>query len=261
MIDSCFISIKPWFASLQDALFPNKCLGCGELFQRERVRQSDAVDLSQSLSLYFCESCRRKWTAVSSPLCRRCGVPFKSREGEDHFCGRCIENNGAFTMARAVGVYDQSLRTAIQTLKFKAGVQLAKPLGRMLHQTFQRYWSPGKIDLIAPIPLHRRRFRQRGFNQAYLLIARWPGAGGEKIVRDLLVRQRATPPQTGLDRRQRRINIRNAFAVRRPGQSAGKRVLLVDDVLTTGATAEACAKVLLKDGASRVDVLTLARAL
>ena len=164
-------------------------------------------------------------------------------------------------MARAVGVYDQSLRTAIQALKFKAGVQLAKPLGCMLYQTFRRYWSPGEIDLIAPIPLHRRRFRQRGFNQAYLLIANWPMRGETEIVRDLLVRQRATPPQTGLDRRQRRINIKNAFAVRRSGQSAGKRVLLVDDVLTTGATAEACARVLLKDGARQVDVLTLARAL
>ena len=80
-------------------------------------------------------------------------------------------------------------------------------------------------------------------------------------MRDLLVRHRETMPQTGLDRRRRRANIRNAFSIRRPGESAGKRVLLVDDVLTTGATADACARTLLRDGASRVDVLTLARAL
>jgi ComF family protein len=160
-----------------------------------------------------------------------------------------------------VGIYDQSLRRAIHALKFDAMVSLAPPLGHQLVRAFRAHWPDGDIDLIAPVPLHRRRLRQRGFNQAFLLIAGWPVSGAVPIVRDLLVRLRATRPQTGLDRRQRRVNIKNAVAVRRPGQSTGRRVLLVDDVLTTGATADACARMLLRDGASRVDVLTLARAL
>ena len=140
-------------------------------------------------------------------------------------------------------------------------MSLAIPLGRLLFDTFRHYWTAGDIDVVAPVPLHRQRFRQRGFNQAYLLVRRWALPEDTVVIRDLLVRIRATAPQTGLDRQQRRINIRKAFSVNRHGQSAGKRVLLVDDVLTTGATADACTDALIRDGATRVDVLTLARAL
>jgi ComF family protein len=255
------IRFQRWLTSLAEALFPGKCVGCGHLFHQSMAGWSDAADFTAALAPYFCPHCRRQWTALASPLCRRCGMVFKSREGEDHLCGRCLDRPGAFAKARAAGVYDQSLRCAIQALKFNSMVQLADPLGRQLFNTFRQYWSIGDIDLIAPVPLHQQRFRRRGFNQAYLLIAGWRLSGETVIVRDLLVRHRATTPQAGLDRRQRRSNIKNAFAVRHPGQSTGRRVLLVDDVLTTGATADACARALLRDGAARVDVLTLARAL
>lgn len=247
-----------WLASVADAVFPGKCLGCGQLFQAPVPRP--AVDLTAALARHFCPDCRRRWTAVASPLCPRCGIRFTSREGGDHLCGRCLEQPPVFAKARAVGIYDQSLRRAIHALKFDAMVSLAPPLGHQLVRAFRAHWPDGDIDLIAPVPLHRRRLRQRGFNQAFLLIAGWPVAGEVSIMRDLLVRHRETCPQTGLDRGQRRINIKNAIAMRRPGQSTGRRVLLVDDVLTTGATADACAHVLLRDGATRVDVLTLARA-
>jgi len=194
-------------------------------------------------------------------LCSRCGLVFKSRQGEDHLCGRCLDRPGAFSRARAAGIYDQSLRMAIHALKFKGWVGLAGPLGGLLLDTFRRYWASGDIDVVAPVPLHRRRFHRRGFNQAHLLVRRWRLPGETVVVRDLLVRTRATAPQTGLDRRQRRTNLENAFSVSRPGQITGKRVLLVDDVLTTGATVNACATALIRDGAGRVDVLTLARAL
>jgi ComF family protein len=186
---------------------------------------------------------------VASPLCSRCGLVFKSREGEDHLCGRCLDRPGAFTRARAAGIYDNALKVAIHALKFKNQVNLAIPLGALLFETFRHYWTAGDIDVVAPVPLHRHRFRQRGFNQAYLLVRRWALPAETVVIRDLLVRTRATAPQTGLDRQQRRINIKNAFSVNRRGQSAGKRVLLVDDVLTTGATAEACADALIRDGA------------
>lgn len=174
-------------------------------------------------------------------------------------CGSCLTEPPLYHKARSVGVYDQSLRTAIHTLKYSGRVHLADPLGRLLFDCFQRHWPDDGMDLIAPVPLHRRRFRRRGFNQAYLLIRKWGRRTPVPIVRDLLVRTRPTANQTGLDKRQRRANTSRAFAMRRPGQSNGHRVLLVDDVLTTGATADACARVLLRDGARRVDLLTLAR--
>lgn len=255
--------VKLPLAAIANALFPARCLGCGQLFHRHARTEGDGNQKppdGRTLTDYFCPACSGRWTAVTSPLCSRCGMVFKSRVGPDHFCGRCLERTGGFTRARAAGVYDGTLRIAIHALKFRGHTRLAGPLGRMLFATYRRYWSAGDIDLIAPVPLHRRRFRRRGFNQAFLLLKTWRLPGEPVVVRDLLTRNRATPPQTGLDRRQRRSNIKNAFRVSRIGESDGKRVLLVDDVLTTGATAEACAAVLLKDGAKQVDVLTLARA-
>ncbi|MCB2146945.1 MAG: ComF family protein [Deltaproteobacteria bacterium] len=249
--------------SMADALFPAKCLGCGRLFQQDAGTPPTGHPngFSAAMAAHFCPPCRDTWVAVASPLCSRCGLVFKSREGEDHLCGRCLDRPGAFTRARAAGVYANALQSAIHALKFKSQVSLAGPLGALLFDTFRHHWTDGDIDVVAPVPLHRHRFRRRGFNQAYLLVRRWALPDAILVVRDLLVRTRATAPQTGLDRKQRQINIRNAFSVSRPGQSTGKRVLLVDDVLTTGATADACAAALIRDGARRVDVLTLARAL
>jgi ComF family protein len=263
------VAVRRVLHCLGDALFPGTCLACGRLFHRGAAAPEPAdgpggirdTGFAPGTSLYFCPTCRAQWTPVASPLCSRCGLVFKSREGEDHLCGRCLDRPGSFARARAAGIYDQSLRRAVHELKFRAAVGLAAPLGALLFNAYRTHWKAGDIDVVAPVPLHRRRFRQRGFNQAWLLVKNWPLSGGTELIHDLLVRTRETSPQTGLDRRQRRGNIKNAISVRRPGQVSGKRVLLVDDVLTTGATADACAHALVRDGAGRVDVLTLARAL
>ena len=250
-------------------LLPTTCLGCKRPFQPNHEFMPSAnpagVELASALQNAiagaFCPRCRERCTVVASPLCTRCGLVFKSRTGHDHLCGRCLERDGNVTRARAAGIYDRSLRTAIHALKFKGQVTLARPLGALLWQAYRHHWPNGDIDLVAPVPLYRRRMRQRGFNQAYLLVRDWRLPAGTVIDRELLARTRDTQPQTGLDRRQRQSNIKNAFAVNHRGPLAGRRVLLVDDVLTTGATAEACAAVLMRSGAARVDVLTLARAL
>jgi ComF family protein len=222
---------------------------------------SAPLNFADAMDRYFCPDCRDQWTEVKSPLCSRCGAVFNSREGEDHLCGRCLERPGAFTKARSLGIYDQSLRIAIHALKFKEHSAIAKPLGEILFHVFHRHWAADGIEVVSPVPLHRRRFKERGFNQAQLLIRKWPLPDKMSLVRDLLVRTRATAPQTGLNRKQRKTNIKHAFAVKKPGLSKGKRILLVDDVLTTGETADACAHTLLRDGARQVDVLTLARAM
>ena len=133
-------------------------------------------------------------------------------------------------------------------------MQVAKPLGQILFNALTRFFSEKKIDFAVPVPLHPRKFRTRGFNQAYLLMHKWPD-----IAKSKFPWSRNTKPQTGLDRKKRLSNIKGAFHLKDPSKIIGKSILIVDDVMTTGATVNECAKVLMKGGAKEVNVLTLAR--
>ena len=194
--------------------------------------------------------------AAESPLCTCCGLIFKGREGKDHLCGDCLASERPFGMARAAGVYDQSLMAVIHAYKYDGRVILAEPLSKLLTAVYARHWQRRTVDIVLPVPLHPARLRKRGFNQAWLLVKSW----GDFVVRDLLQRTRRTPSQTGLERRERLRNVKGAFSIKDPASVENKHVLLVDDVYTTGATVQACARILNKCGAAQVDVLTVGRA-
>jgi len=217
---------------------------------------------------FLCPECFRELVPVESPLCRVCGEMFVGREGEDHTCRRCIETPSYYERARAAGVYDTSLMRLIHSLKYREKIQLAKPLGMLLLGAFLRFWGTSDaVDMVVPVPLHRKRLKSRGFNQAWLLVRLWPvfarqldiNPGRVQIRKDVLARRRWTDPQTAMDRNRRMKNMADAFYVAKKTDIRGKRLLLIDDVLTTGATVNECAKVLVRSGARRVDVLTLAR--
>ena len=170
-------------------------------------------------------------------------------------------------------MYDGALMAIIHALKYKQKIQLAGPLGRLLFSAFIQYDEIQAVDYVIPIPLHVSRLKNRGFNQAFLLIREWPhlirtlhedGNGGNgqpsiTINHNCLIRKAKTISQTGLGKDQRAQNVKGAFRVMEPSRISGKRILLVDDVYTTGATAEECAKTLIASGADSVNVLTLAR--
>jgi ComF family protein len=235
----------------------------------EAYLATDRQKFEVLVSPFICANCSGTYMAVESPICSTCGIVFKSREGEDHDCGECLSAPKRFGIARSAGVYDKVLMAAIHCLKYKEKIQLARPLGMLLFVAFSRYWKKGNINLIVPIPLHSRKFRSRGFNPSFLLVKEWNFYikalyGGIPIIpvaEDVLVKKRWTEPQTGLGRKERLQNIKNAFDVSDSSKVKGKKILLVDDVYTTGATANECAKVLMRAGAACVDVLTLARAM
>jgi ComF family protein len=149
---------------------------------------------------------------------------------------------------------------AIHAFKYGKKVSLSRPLAALARQTFLQFWDTDTIDLLVPVPLHLERLRERGFNQTHLLIRRW--AKLDQIPFDGLVlsRTRWTEPQTALSRKERQENIKGAFAVENPEKIEGRRIVLVDDVYTTGSTVNECARVLMAAGAEFVDVLILARA-
>ncbi len=226
------------------------------------------IQVERLLSQYLCRDCIGGLVAVESPLCSCCGLPFESRHGIDHRCGDCSTSPKKFRIARAALVYEQIFTEVIHCYKYKGKIQLARPLGELLLTAFRLFWDTDSIDVVVPVPLHLKRLRNRGFNQVYLLIRNWQTFTGQvpldlnnlPIERDVLVRNVPTAPQTGLGRSQRAANIKGAFELVNEAKIIDKRILLVDDVYTTGATVDECARLLLHHGAAHVDVLSLARA-
>jgi ComF family protein len=226
--------------------FPQYCEGCGQ----------------SSGSYALCESCRALVTAPSSPLCTICGLPFGG-SGEDHLCGRCLSQRPHFAHARACTTYDRlaqqeaPVTRLLHRFKYTPDVTLAPTLGSLLASCS---FLPGPHNVVIPVPLHPQRLRWRGFNQALLLARSLGQHRSVRVEPFALKRTRSTPPQVGLNVRERHRNIAGAFAVRDPDAVRGLSVLLVDDVYTTGATVNECARVLRRAGARRVEVIVLARA-
>lgn len=239
--------MRLWHTVL-DLLYPPACCHCGT-----PTTDSD-----------FCDDCDARIRPPRPPLCPACGIPFHTRAGADHLCGCCLADAPAFGRARAATIYDASepadhpLKSVIQRYKYNRDVSLVAPLSRLLRRhcplDLLRY------DVIVPVPLHLSRLRWRGFNQALLLARRIARGQGVEVNPFLLERTRATQPQVELDEAERRRNVARAFHVADAAGVRGRRMLLVDDVYTTGSTVNECSRALLRAGAGGVDVLVLARA-
>jgi ComF family protein len=196
---------------------------------------------------------------LSDPLCARCGTPFEIAVDPEQMCGACLARPPAYRRARAALVYGDVSRELVLGLKYQGRRDGLETLSGWMAAAGRDLLD--EADLIVPVPLHYFRLVRRGFNQSGWLAAALSRSSGVRLSVDLLKRTRATPIQGGLSAEGRRRNVRGAFQVRgsRKKLVKGKRILLVDDVMTTGATAEACTAALKRAGAACVEVLTLAR--
>jgi ComF family protein len=239
--------MAPWWHSLVDFFFPPRCPSCAE-------------NLGENESHLICSSCFGQIKRVSHPMCPRCGVGFATDAGEDHFCSDCLLDRGHFTKARSLARYEGLLADLISRFKYMGASRLATPLSHLLADYTNGDFSFRDYSLIMPVPLHPRRLRQRGYNQSLLLARTVSRKHSIPLDYTSLRRIRPTQPQTELSGAQRQKNVHGAFAVHKKAAVAEKTILLIDDVFTTGATVEECARALLKSGSKRVDVLTLVRA-
>jgi ComF family protein len=236
------IWLKRLGLNLLEFFLPRLCLFCG-------------AGVGEEAAQAICPRCASEIEWVASPLCLCCGVVFPAKDGGDRLCGRCTTEPPPFARARAAALYDGPVAAAVK--RFKFGRQMAYlPLMQSWLQAPPCRELAAAADLVIPVPLHPRRLKTRGFNQAWLLAQAFPEA---PLAPEALVRRRHTVPQVGLNPKERRDNVQGAFAVPDPALVKGKNVLLVDDLYTTGATVKECARVLCRAGARRVEVLTVAR--
>lgn len=233
-----------WSTAL-NTLLPPRCLGTGEI-----------VDSPGMVSSTF-------WSElqfIEAPFCKTCGIPFSfGTLGDDMLCAACIESEPVFDTSRSAVVYNESSRKLV--LAFKYGDQL-----HAIHTFVPWMIRSGQqlidaADIILPVPLHHKRLRERRFNQSALLAQEIAKRAGKPYIPHILLRTRHTLPQQGLNARDRRENVHGAFTVNSDYADLlkGKNILLIDDVFTSGATLNECARILKAAKAAQVNVLTIAR--
>ena len=225
-----------------DLAIPPRCLSCGGLAEAQGS---------------LCSNCWDAITFLGPPACVRCGQPFDVDAGEAAICGRCLLDPPRYRRARAVFRYDGASKGLVLGFKHADRTGRAPYFARWMARAGADLLA--EADLIVPVPLHPWRLFLRKYNQSALLANGLADLSGVPCCPDALARVRHTPKQGAMGRRQRRANLHGAIRLKRADKVRGRHILLVDDVLTSGATVEECVRVLQSGGASAVDVITLAR--
>src|SRR5580692_3098801 len=226
-----------------DIALPTLCVACREPVSGEGV----------------CARCWAKLSFIAPPCCPRLGIPFVYDPGPELLSMEAIANPPAYQRARAAVRYDEVARTLVHSLKYQDRTDLAPAMGRWMARAGRELLDGA--DMLIPVPLHWRRAWHRRYNQSGALARAIERQSGVKARGDVLARVRATEQQVGLSRPQRASNVQGAFKVSadRRSEVQSRRVVLIDDVLTSGATVDACARALLRAKAAQVDVLVFAR--
>jgi len=228
-------------STLLDWVYPPACISCRILLPLNEMRR------------FVCERCESLFDPIAPPFCQTCGVPAGTSVKQ---CASCIGKDFFFNRNHAAFIYEELVRELLHEMKFRNKKRVAQGLG-LLWANSSENPMPGEDFTLVPMPMHRKKFRERGFNQAEILTI--PLA--KKFSRptaNILVRTHDTPPQSGLPPSQRAENVRNIFAIRKGENVCGKNYILTDDIFTTGASLNECAKTLINSGAAKVLCMTLA---
>lgn len=226
-------------AQLVALALPPRCPGCGAVVEADHR---------------FCAGCWSGLRFLGDPACAACGAPLPIDQGPGMRCAPCLSQTPVHDGVRAAVAYGPVARDVALKLKYGGRLALATTMARLMCRHL-----PDDADCLIPVPLHRRRLWTRGYNQSVLIATALAGMRGVPVLRDTLRRTRATPPLRGMNGRARAKMVRGAFVVADPAVVAGKRIVLIDDVHTSGATIDACALALRRAGAARVTALCWAR--
>lgn len=240
-----------WLQTALDFVFPAECTYCHKFIGDNRIA-------------LFCQSCWGKIAFVIGPVCPRCGQPYLSKatlQKTPHFtCGTCRTTKIFFDRAVTTTYYEDVVKEAIHQFKFNHKTGLGKPLAQLMIAHFSEELASSQYHAILPVPLHKMRQRHRGYNQSAILAKYISQHGQIPLMINNLIRIRDTDSQALLKgQKARQANVKNAFRVTYPPSLREKHVILVDDVLTTGATVNECSKTLKEAGVKSILVLTLSR--
>ncbi|MBL4712689.1 MAG: ComF family protein [Gammaproteobacteria bacterium] len=230
-------------------LFPSRCILCSQTIK----------EFADGKSIELCASCYLS-QPFNTVCCVRCALPLADESNDSNLCGRCITKLPAYDYAHSIFRYEDDVIGLVHQLKFSEKITYARSFGEMLLTVFEsnEHLKKESPDCLLPVPLHSSRLRQRGFNQSIEISRVISKKLRIPIEHDAIIRQRKTTSQTGLNAKQRRINIKGAFVM--AGSIQHKHVLIIDDVVTTGSTVNELAILLKKNNVERVGVLSIARA-
>jgi len=236
-------ALRAALGRLRDVVLPPLCPSCRELVREDGL----------------CAACWGKLSFIAPPYCQRLGIPFAYDPGPGVLSLQAIADPPAYQKARAAVRYDEIARALVHGLKYGDRHEIARLMGRLMTRAGRELLV--QADALVPVPLHWRRLWLRRFNQSALLARSIAATSGVPVAETALRRLKPTAPQVGLSKAARAQNVQGAFRVPRASQAAvaGRRLVLVDDVLTSGATVDAAARALLRAGAAQVDVLVFAR--
>ena len=237
--------VRVSWSGLLDLVYPRQCAGCsGHVIEAGR---------------HLCWECTSELPFIHAPYCARCGDPIEGAVDYEVTCAFCARRKVGFTRARSAVRYRGRMRSALQAFKYNHAVQLAGDFELLLTACIRAHFDSVGFDAVTSVPLHRKKERARSYNQSALLARHVGRALGLPVHRQALVRVRDTETQTHLSASSRRRNVRGAFEAGQSSWTDGRCYLLIDDVMTTGATVDECARVLNKAGAVGVYVATVAR--
>lgn len=234
-----------FFAKFINFILPNRCLLCGKV-----IHTKDSI----------CADCFEKITFITKPYCQHCGRPLVApiEQSKDLLCVDCLTHKDPFHLCRAAIKYDEFSKKLLLDFKFSDHVENRKIFAKWLYLAGKDIFAVG-ADIIIPVPLHYTRLFVRKYNQSAILAKEISALTGIKAEYRILRKIRHTRPQAKCNGEERKRNVKNAFGIKYPEKIKGKRVILIDDIYTTGSTMKECAKTLLKAGAQSVDVLTVAK--
>lgn len=233
------IKVSMLFEKVMDFIYPPRCPVCQEIVWGEKVHRE----------------CLKKLEYVEEPLCKKCGKPIFAEEAE--YCFDCTKHEKSFAQGRAVWVYNEVVDTSIFEYKYKGKREYAAFFVDEMLKAWGKWIEGISPDMLLPVPLSQKKYKSRGYNQAKLLADGIGHALGIPVPDKLLIRNRNTEPQKSLGPKERYENLSKAFEISGRIDLKDKKILLVDDIYTTGSTVEACSKALLESGARSVSFITL----